>query len=193
MKSIVVFCASSIGENPIYKETAYLVGKTLAEKNIRIIYGGGGIGCMGELATGAIDAGGEIIGVLPHFLTHKEQAKIKLTELIMVDSMHERKLKMNQLSDAVITLPGGFGTMEEFFEIITWGQLGLHQKPIGLLNVNNYYDYLISFIHQMNKEKLLKDHYLDLLLTSDNLEDLFQKMENYTPPPLEKWLNKSKT
>src|SRR5690606_25178671 len=116
--------------------------------------GGGNVGTMGALARGAIDAGGEIIGVLPKFLIQKENAKLQLSELILVDSMHERKLKMNELSDAVITLPGGFGTMEEFFEIVTWGQLGLHKKPIGLLNVNAFYDLLIDFIKHMNREAL---------------------------------------
>lgn len=193
MKRIAVFCASSVGVTSIYTESAYNLGKVLAEKGIQIIYGGAGVGSMGALARGAIDTGGEIIGVLPKFLIQKENAQLELSELILVDSMHERKLKMNELSDAVITLPGGFGTMEEFFEIITWGQLGLHQKPIGILNTNNYYDLLIKFIKHMNREKLLRDEFMKMLLVSNKIPELLEKMQNYVPMDFKKYLQNHKT
>ncbi|MBY0426855.1 MAG: TIGR00730 family Rossman fold protein, partial [Cytophagales bacterium] len=130
MKSIVVFCGSSSGNFPIYKDTAYQLGKLLASKGIDIVYGGNNVGLMGAVADGALDHGGKVTGVLPRFLESKEAAHLGLTKIIMVDTMHERKWIMNQLSDAVITLPGGFGTMEEFFEMLTWHQLGLHNKPV---------------------------------------------------------------
>lgn len=193
MKSIAVFCASAAGENPIYSESAYGLGKFLANSGIKVIYGGASVGCMGALARGALEAGGDIIGVLPNFLRRKEIAKLDLEELILVDSMHERKLKMNELSDGVITMPGGFGTMEEFFEMLTWAQLGLHQKPIGIFNVNNYYDQLFGFIKHMNKEKLLKNKHMEILQISSSISELLGKMQHYNPPPLEKWLKEKRT
>jgi len=193
MKSISVFCASAKGENPIYVEQAYLLGKLIASKGYTLVYGGAAIGCMGAVARGALENKGKVIGVLPDFLNRKEISQIGLTELIMVESMHERKLKMNDLSDGSITIPGGFGTLEEFFEIITWGQLGLHQKPTALLNVNGYYDFLIAQLKHMNSEKLLKDKHLDMLLIEKDMEQLVEKMENYSPPALEKWLSPKTT
>ena len=134
MKSVTVFCGSSMGTDPIYKSQAFLLGKTLAQQNIKLIYGGAKVGLMGAVADGALSENGKVIGVLPHFLGTKEIAHESLTELIRVESMHERKTKMSELSEGVIALPGGFGTLEELFEMLTWGQLGLHQKPIGILN-----------------------------------------------------------
>lgn len=191
IKSIAVFCASSDGNSSIYLEKAYELGKTLATNGYRLVYGGASVGCMGAVARGAVDHGGKVIGVLPHFLAKREIAQNDLDDLIMVDSMHERKLKMNQLSDACISLPGGFGTMEEFFEMITWGQLGLHQKPSALLNVNGFYDHLIAQLKLMNEEELLKDKYLKMILIDDQIESLLQKMESYQPPQVEKWLEES--
>lgn len=188
MKSIAVFCASSKGANDIYKENAYLTGKKIAEKGMRLVYGGATVGCMGAVAEGALDAGGEVIGVLPHFLDKREIAHLNITQLIRVESMHERKLKMHELSDGVLTLPGGFGTMEEFFEMLTWGQLGLHAKPCAVLNVNNFYAHLMLQLKMMNEEQLLKDKYLDMVLFDDSIEHLLIKMENYQAPEIEKWL-----
>ncbi|MCB0802341.1 MAG: TIGR00730 family Rossman fold protein [Flavobacteriales bacterium] len=193
IKSIAVFCASAEGNNKIYTETAYQLGKYMAELGIRLVYGGASIGCMGAVAKGALDAGGHVIGVLPQFLNKREIAHIELTELIYVDSMHERKLKMNELSDACLTIPGGFGTMEEFFEMITWGQLGLHQKPSAILNVNQFYNPLIEQLKLMNKEGLLKDENLGMLLVSEDIQEVIQLMSDYTPPPLEKWLTEEKS
>ena len=136
MKSITVFCGSSFGSDEIYKEQAILLGQTLAKQNIQLIYGGANVGLMGAVADGVLLEGGKVIGVLPHFLQSKEIAHQDLTELILVETMHERKTKMNNLCDGVIVLPGGYGTLEEFFEMITWAQLGLHKKPIAILNIN---------------------------------------------------------
>ncbi len=193
IKSIAVFCASSEGNNPIYMETAYSVGKFLAQNNIRLIYGGAGVGCMGAVAKGALDHNGEVIGVLPHFLNKREIAHLGLTELIQVESMHERKLKMSDLADACISLPGGYGTMEELFEIITWGQLGLHKKPSALLNVNGFYDALIQQLKRMNEDGLLQSKYLAMLLVENDIEKLHQKITNYEAPELMEWLKKDNT
>ena len=192
MKRIAVFCASAEGKEP-YLKSAYEVGAFLAKEGYEIVYGGGRVGSMGALARGAIDQKGKVIGVLPHFLAKREIAQLDLHELIMVDSMHERKLKMNELSDGSITLPGGFGTLEEFFEIITWGQLGLHKKPSAILNVNGYYDHLMAQLRRMNEEHLLKDKYLEMLIIEEDLQLLLKKMNNYEHPELEQWLQKDRT
>lgn len=180
MKRIAVFCASSEGNKPIYMEMAKEVGELIGARNYTLVYGGGSIGLMGALARGALSVGGKVIGVLPHFLTQKENAQEGI-ELIMVDSMHERKQKMHELTDACLTLPGGFGTMDELFEMITWGQLKLHQKPMALLNVNQYYSPLIQQLEVMKKEGLLKQEHQNLLLFDDNIERILEKMENYKP------------
>lgn len=177
MESIAVFCASGIGNNSIYKNRAYEFGKYLAKKGKRLIYGGSQLGLMGAVADGVLEGGGKAIGVLPRFMSNKEIAHLNLTELIMVGSMHERKLKMHELSDAVVTLPGGFGTFEELFEMLTWAELGLHNKPIGILNVEGYYDHLMQMINHMLSEGLLKSENESLLITSSNQEDLIEMME----------------
>jgi uncharacterized protein (TIGR00730 family) len=156
MKSITVFCGSSFGSDEKYKEQATLLGQTLAQQNIQLIYGGANVGLMGAVADGILNEGGKAIGVLPHFLQSKEIAHTQLTELILVESMHERKTKMNDLCDAVIVLPGGYGTLEEFFEMITWAQLGLHKKPIAVLNIDGFYDDLIKLVQMMVDKGFLK-------------------------------------
>lgn len=190
MKSITVFCASSLGTDQIYQSQAILVGKTLAQRNIRVIYGGAKVGLMGAVADGALSEGGKVIGILPYFLGTKEIAHEGLTQLIKVDTMHERKTKMNDLCDGVIALPGGFGTMEELFEMLTWGQLGLHQKPIGLLNTNGFYDELITMIETMTVKGLLKKENQAMLLRDNTIEGLLTKMENYVAPAVPKWITK---
>lgn len=154
-----------------------------------MIYGGAKVGLMGVVANGALERGGEVVGVLPDFLGSKEIAHDRLTSLIMVKSMHERKQKMSELSDGVITLPGGFGTMEELFEFITWAQLGLHNKPIGLLNVGGYYDALIRLLDDMVKFGLLKPINRDMLLVESDPEVLLKRMGNYQAPAVPKWIN----
>lgn len=190
MKSITVFCGSSFGTEEIYKEQAVLLGQTLAKQNIKLIYGGANVGLMGAVADGVLNAGGEAIGVLPDFLRSKEIAHLGLTELIFVESMHERKTKMNDLSEGVIALPGGFGTLEELFEMLTWAQLGLHKKPIAILNINGFYDSLIELTETMVEKGLLKDVNQKMLLVSDNIDDLLDQMKNYVPPTVGKWIEK---
>lgn len=190
MKRITVFCGSSSGTEEIYTSNAILLGETLAKLNIELVYGGANVGLMGAVADGVLNNGGKAIGVLPNFLRSKEIAHKQLTELILVDTMHERKTKMNDLCDGVIALPGGFGTLDELFEMLTWGQLGLHKKPIAILNVNGYYDSLILFIQNMTDKGLLKEVNREMLLVSDTIDDLLDKMENYIPPTVGKWIDK---
>ncbi len=193
MKSIVVFCGSGDGYNEIYRETAYALGKTLAERNIRVIYGGGKVGLMGALADGVLAHGGEITGVIPYFLKTKEVAHNELTEMITVETMHERKLKMHELSDGIITMPGGWGTMEELFEMLSWGLLGLHQKPMGLLNVNGYYDALKAMFDYMVQEGFLNENLNATLLVSGSIEELLDQMDAYVAPDAPKWITKQTT
>lgn len=183
---ITVFCGSSFGNEAIYKEQATLLGQTLAKHNIELVYGGANVGLMGAVADGSLNEGGKVIGVLPDFLRSKEIAHTGLTELILVESMHERKTKMNDLCDGVIALPGGFGTLDELFEMITWAQLGLHKKPIAILNINGFYDSLIELLQTMTDKGLLKKENQKMLLVSDNIEDLLDKMKNYIPPTVGK-------
>ena len=190
MKRITVFCGSSSGTEAIYTAQATLLGQTLAKRNIELVYGGANVGLMGAIADGVLNNGGKAIGVLPNFLRSKEIAHKQLTELILVDTMHERKTKMNDLCDGVIALPGGFGTLDELFEMLTWGQLGLHKKPIGILNVGGYFDALIIFTQTMVDKGLLKEVNQQMLLVSDTIDDLLDKMENYVPPTVGKWIEK---
>ncbi|RKS97332.1 LOG family protein [Chryseobacterium defluvii] len=190
MKSITIFCGSSFGTDDIYKKQAILLGQTLAKQNIQLVYGGADVGLMGAVADGALHAGGKVIGVLPYFLQPKEIAHKNLTELILVESMHERKTKMNELCDGVIVLPGGYGTLEEFFEMITWAQLGLHQKPIAVLNIDGFYDDLIKLVQTMVNKGFLKQVNRDMLLMSDNIDELLEKMRNYQAPTVGKWISK---
>lgn len=190
MKRITVFCGSSFGNEAIYKEQATLLGQTLAKHNIELVYGGANVGLMGAVADGVLNEGGKVIGVLPDFLRSKEIAHLGLTELILVESMHERKTKMNDLCDGVIALPGGFGTLEELFEMVTWAQLGLHKKPIAVLNINGFYDSLIELTNTMVEKGFLKNVNQEMLLVSDNIDDLLDKMKNYVAPTVGKWIDK---
>ena len=192
MKSVTVFCGSSAGSEEIYRTEAEQLGKTLAKQNIKLIYGGAKVGLMGAVANAVLKAGGEVIGVLPRFLRSKEIAHDGLTELILVESMHERKTKMHQLSDGVIALPGGFGTLEELFEMLTWAQLGLHKNPIGLLNVNGYYDALILLVQSMVDKGFLKMVNQQMLLPSNNVFELLQIMKEYVAPEVGKWISDDK-
>ncbi len=193
MKRITVFCGSSQGTNPVFLKQAMLVGQTLANNNIELVYGGAKIGLMGAVADGVLHNRGKVIGVLPNFLKSKEVAHENLTELILVNTMHERKTKMNELCDGAIALPGGFGTLEELFEMLTWAQLGLHKKPIGLLNVTGFYDPLISLLHTMVNNGFLKGINQQMLLVSDNIDDLLNQMKNYVAPEVGKWITNKTT
>ncbi len=193
LNSITVFCGSSSGTDTIYLEEAHRLGQTLAKERITLVYGGALVGLMGAVADGALAAGGKVIGVLPGFLQTKEIAHEKLTELIIVNSMHERKTRMNELSDGVIALPGGFGTLDELFEMLTWGQLGLHKKPIGLLNIDGYYDDLVYMVQTMTERGFLKEVNRSMLLTSNHTDDLLRQMRHYTAPDTGKWIRKENT
>ena len=193
MKSIVVFCGSGEGYNEVYREAAEQMGITLAARHIRIIYGGAKVGLMGALADAALDQGGRVTGVIPEFLKTEEVAHEGLTELITVDTMHERKLKMHELSDGIIAMPGGWGTMEELFEMLTWGQLGLHNKPVGLLNVNGYYDALKALCDNMVQEGFLNEYVNAMLLISESVDDLLEQMAAYVPMERPKVMTKQST
>jgi uncharacterized protein (TIGR00730 family) len=193
MNRITVFCGSSFGSEKTYELQAYLVGATLAKRKIGLVYGGARVGLMGAVADGAVENGGEAIGVLPEFMKGKEIQHEKLTELIMVSTMHERKMKMNELSDGVIALPGGFGTLEEFFEMLTWGQLGLHQKPIALLNINGFYNELLSFLQTMVDKGFLKEVNQKMLIAGNSIDEVLEKMHSYQAPTVSKWITKETT
>jgi len=190
MKSIVVFCGSSAGGNSKYVQQGYLLGKTLAEQEVTLIYGGAKIGVMGEVARGALDAKGKVIGVIPDFLKIREVFHTGLTELIVTQDMHQRKLKMHELSDGIIMLPGGYGTLEEFFEMLTWAQLGLHQYPIGILNTDGFYTELMIMLAKMVDQGFVKQENYDMILVADTVDDLLNQMEQYQPLPVPKWIKK---
>lgn len=192
LKRIAVFCGSSFGNDDSYKIKARELGHILAIQKIELVYGGADVGLMGAVAAGALSEGGKVIGVLPVFLKSKEIAHEGLSKLILVESMHERKSKMNDLSDGFIALPGGFGTLDELFEIVTWGQLGLHKKPIAILNVNGYFDDLIAFFQTMVNKGLLKEANQNMLLVSDSIEDVLEKMRNYVAPSVGKCMDKER-
>lgn len=187
MKRITVFCGSNNGSDTIYKDAAHELGKTLAQNDIELIYGGASVGLMGAVANSTIESGGKATGVLPSFLQKRELEHKNLTEIIIVETMHERKAKMNELCDGIIALPGGFGTLEELFEMLTWAQLALHKKPIGLLNIDGYYDTLLTFIDEMIEKKFVKDEYRNLILVSENPSELINKMKSYEAPLNDKW------
>ncbi|NNL02410.1 MAG: TIGR00730 family Rossman fold protein [Eudoraea sp.] len=190
MNSIVVFCGSSEGNDPIVLDKAYSLGREMAERSIRLVYGAARIGVMGKLAQGSLDYSGNVIGIIPDFLKHKEVFHDGLTKLIVTENMHERKLKMHEMSEAVIMLPGGYGTLEEFFEMITWAQLGLHQKPIGILNINGFYDNLMGMLKTMVDQGFVKKENYDMILIDHSINGLLDKMNYYKPQHVPKWINK---
>ncbi len=192
MKSIAVFCGSSGGFDPAFMDQAFKLGQLLAGRGITLVYGGAKVGLMGAVADGALASQGKVIGVLPTFLSGVEIAHDRLSELIVVDTMHQRKTTMNELSDGIIALPGGFGTLEELFEMLTWGQLGLHHKPIGILNISGFYNHLLALLDTMVQAGFLKQANRDMLLVDDDRERLLATMENYTPPTVGKWIHKDK-
>ena len=188
MKRVCVFCGSYIGNHPVYAEAARALGEGMARRNWTLVYGGAKAGLMGIVADAVISNGGSAIGVIPYALGDKELAHQGLTELRFVDTMHERKAMMENLSDAFIVLPGGFGTMDEFFEIVTWAQLGIHQKAIGLLSIQDYYRPLVQFIDHVVAEGFIKPHQREIIQSSPDPEALLTLLETYTPPLLNKWV-----
>ena len=191
MNSICVFCGSSPGNDPAYAEAAQRLGRILAESDTTLVYGGGHVGLMGVVADAALGAGGEVIGVMPRSLVDREIGHTGLTKLHVVRSMHERKALMSELSDGFIALPGGNGTLEEFFEVLTWAQLGEHGKPCGLLNVAGYYDPLLKVFDQMVEKNFLGGAHRELVLVAEDPSSLLQRFEGYEPPKTIKWIEDS--
>jgi uncharacterized protein (TIGR00730 family) len=191
MNSICVFCGSSPGNDPAYAEAAQRLGGILAESDTTLVYGGGHVGLMGVVADAALEAGGEVIGVMPRSLVDREIGHTGLTKLHVVRSMHERKALMSELSDGFIALPGGNGTLEEFFEVLTWAQLGEHGKPCGLLNVAGYYDQLLKVFDQMVEKNFLGGAHRELVLVAEEPSSLLQTFEGYEPPKAIKWIEDS--
>jgi uncharacterized protein (TIGR00730 family) len=193
MKRLAVFCGSSMGASETYQVEAIQLGKELAKRGIALVYGGSSLGIMGTVADAVLEFGGQVIGVIPKMLEEKEISHPHLTELIVVDSMHERKAKMVELADGFIALPGGMGTLEEFFEVLTWAQLGLHQKPCGILNISHYYDLLISFFDHINEQQFLQDKYHSMVLIDSNPDHLIEKFKSYVPPAVKTYIKEEQT
>jgi uncharacterized protein (TIGR00730 family) len=190
MNRIVVFCGSSLGFKPIYKEAAVELGNYFAHNKIGLVYGGGKIGMMGALADTILAQNGEVIGVIPKLLEKEEVVHSGVEEMIVCKKMSERKVIMSKLIDGYITLPGGFGTLDELFEALTLGQLQIEQKPIGLLNVNGFFDEVLSQLDKMVEEGFLKQANRDMLFISNSVNDLMKKMNNYKTPKTEHVINK---
>ncbi len=192
LKKICVFCGSSSGNDLAITDMAVKLGDIFAARNITLVYGAAKIGVMGTIAKSVLDNNGKVIGIIPEFLKMKEVVHLGLSELITTQNMHERKLKMQEASDGFIALPGGMGTLEELFEIITWLQLGLHKKPIGLLNVNGFYNDLINLLENMVRKGFLSIENYNLLLVDSSPIQLLKKMEEFKRPEVPKWLNKDR-
>ncbi len=188
MKRICVFCGANVGSRPQYTTAAIELAEELVKRNIEIVYGGGRIGLMGVLAERAMQLGGTVIGVIPEALARREVAHETVSELIVVGSMHDRKAKMAQLSDGFISLPGGIGTIEETFEMLTWSQLGFHNKPCGLINVRGFYDKLIEFLNHTSEEGFFMDIYRRMLIVETDPVVLLQKFDLYKPPSVKQWI-----
>lgn len=180
-KSITVFCGATSGRLPEFEEAAYQLGKDIAEGDYELVYGGGSAGMMGAVANGAVDHGGKVTGVIPQFLVDRELAHQRLHKLEVVETMHERKAIMNELGDAIVSLPGGAGTLEEFFEMYTWGQIGLHEKPLGLINTRNYFDPLLTMFDKMISEEYLEEKYMKQLFIGENLSTLIDQFKDFEP------------
>jgi uncharacterized protein (TIGR00730 family) len=190
MQAVCVFCGSNSGAREAYAEAAREVGRAIAERGLRLVYGGSKVGLMGVVADAALAAGGAVIGVIPAALVRREVAHAGLTELHQVASMHERKARMADLSDAFIALPGGAGTMEELFEVWTWGQLGHHSKPAGLLNVGGFFDALIAFIDHQADERFMRQEHRDMLLVENEPGGLLDRFAAYRAPVVTKWISR---
>ncbi|HVK53864.1 MAG TPA: TIGR00730 family Rossman fold protein [Burkholderiales bacterium] len=188
LKSVCVYCGASPGRLDAYAESARALGKALVARDIRLIYGGASIGVMGIVADAVLDAGGQVIGVIPEPLARKEVAHTRLTEIHLTRSMHERKSLMAEMSDAFIALPGGLGTLEELFEIWTWTQLGIHAKPCGLLNVEGYFDKLISFLDHATEEQFVNQLHRSMLLVETNPDKLLDRFLSYKAPVIGTWM-----
>jgi uncharacterized protein (TIGR00730 family) len=193
MKSVCVFAGSNSGTRDEYLAAARELGRVIARRGALLAYGGARVGLMGALADAALGEGGRVVGVMPQALVAKEVAHRGLTELKVVNSMHERKAMMAELADGFVALPGGWGTLEEFFEVLTWGQLGLHQKPCGLLNVEGYFDGLLAFVDHSIGEGFVRREYRPMICVADSPAALLDAMAAYEPPVVQKWIEKAQT
>ena len=193
MKMVCVYCGSNPGRLPEYREAARLLGYEMADRGLGLVYGGASIGVMGAVADAVLERAGHAIGVIPYSLATKEVSHDSLDELIVVDSMHERKAKMAELSDAFIALPGGWGTIEEIFEMLTWAQLGFHEKPCGLLNVASYYDTLFAFLENAIEQQFVKEAYRPMIIMDETPATLLDRFEKYRAPKVKKWIGPEET
>jgi uncharacterized protein (TIGR00730 family) len=191
MKRVCVFTGSNPGAREDYAKAAQQLGRELTSRGLGLVYGGGRVGLMGILADAVLASGGNAIGVIPQALAAKEIAHAGLTELRIVNSMHERKAMMSDLSDAFVALPGGLGTLEEFFEVLTWAQLGLHRKPVGMLNVRGYFDALFAFLEHAVQERFVKPEHRAMIIAAESPQDLLERLAAYQPPRVEKWINRA--
>lgn len=189
IQSVCVFCGSTPGREPAYGAAAVELGSILAREGITLVYGGGNVGLMGALADAALANGGRVVGVVPHSLAKKEVAHQGLTELHVVDSMHDRKAMMGAMGDAFVALPGGLGTLEEIFEVVTWAQLGIHDKPCALVNIAGYYDKLIEFLDAAVERQLIKTAHRQMILVEPAVAQMLARLRAYDPPRVEKWIN----
>ncbi|MFK0086266.1 TIGR00730 family Rossman fold protein [Pseudomonas sp. NPDC090755] len=190
VRSVCVFCGASTGVNPAYREAAIALGQALAHRGLTLVYGGGAVGLMGIVADAAMAAGGEVIGIIPQALMDAEVGHTGLSRLEVVDGMHARKARMAELSDAFVALPGGLGTLEELFEVWTWGQLGYHAKPLGLLDVNGFYSKLGSFLDHVVEEGFVRPQHRAMLKLADAPDALLDAMDSFQAPVLPKWVDK---
>lgn len=188
MNRLCVYCGSNPGRLPVYREAAAELGRELVRRKIALVYGGASIGVMGAVANAVLENGGEVIGVIPQSLATREVAHSNLSELIVVTSMHERKARMAELADGFVALPGGWGTFEEIFEILTWAQLGIHSKPCGLLNIANYFDHLALFLQHAMDERFVREEYQAMIMMEQQPEILLDRFSQYQPPQVRKWI-----
>jgi len=188
MKSLCVFCGANLGRRPGYRRAAEHLGESLADRGVTLVYGGGNVGLMGALADASLARGGRVIGVMPRALAEKEIAHTGLSEMHVVGSMHERKAMMADLADAFLTLPGGFGTWDEFCEALTWSQLGLQKKACAFLNVEGYYDALLALADRAAADGFIREEHRDLMLVDSDAEKLLDRLENYEVPYVPKWV-----
>jgi uncharacterized protein (TIGR00730 family) len=191
MRRICVFCGSASGVNPAYAEAARSLGREIVARGMSLVFGGGQVGLMGVIADAALEAGGEVTGIIPHALAAREVAHQRLTTLRVVDSMHERKALMAELSDAFIAMPGGFGTYEEFFEVVTWTQLGVHRKPCGLLNVAGFYDPLVQFVDAATAEEFIRPQHRSAVLVHHDPAALIDQLAGAVLPEVPRWIGLS--
>lgn len=187
MQSICVYCGSSSGRRPAFKLAAQELAREMGQRGINLVYGGGSVGIMQEVADAMLKAGGQVVGVIPEALQAREVAHHNLTELVVVRDMHERKAEMSTRADAFIALPGGLGTLEELFEMLTWLQLGFHDKPCGILNVDGYFDALLTFLDHTVAEEFVKPEHRDMLITASTASELIDELAAFQPPTIDKW------